>query len=174
MERIYRKLPDGTFEEAGWETNIDLYDGIWLVQNRPGQRGKTSLVWRVGDLKRPVDVTTKAAFYSILDEVAHYIVQLAKPESEEYKEALKEMDLWITNKEQGIGVFNISADNYAMLILNKISSYFEDVEDPTTFYWATREYINNHYEDREVLNGLIEFLEKSNFVLKKIHKKNGR
>lgn len=170
MEKVYRKLPNGRYEEIGYNGIPDLSNGIWLVENRPHSKSKASLIWRVGDLKRPVDVATKAAFYSIMDDIAHYIVKLSDPKSVEYFEAVEQLGDWDQSGNRGYGFYNISAYDYTMLILNKISSYFEETEAPPSFWEVLRPHINEHYADRQIILDVISYLEKSGFYLKKLNK----
>jgi hypothetical protein len=51
MEKLYRKKKNGRYEEVIGYTDT-LSDGIWLVQTKPYSRSLTSLLWKVGDLKR--------------------------------------------------------------------------------------------------------------------------
>lgn len=171
MEKLYRLNEDGTYELAGYTDVPDLSDGIWLVQNKKHSRGKSSLVWRVGDLNRPVDVATKTAFYSIMDEIAHYIVKLNDPESKEFLEAAEQLhdDL---DGHRGYGVYNIAPMDYATLILNKISEYFEETVAPPTFWEVLREFMNENHEDRKIILKTIDFLEENGYSLKKMNRPN--
>jgi hypothetical protein len=169
MDKLYKKKANGRYKEVGYVDVPDLYDGIWLVQNRPGSRSKSSLVWRVGDIKRPVDITTLTAFLAIADEVASYIVDLTKPDSKECKDAKKELGGWNNAPEnQGFGVYNISASDYANLILRKIATYFEDVEDPPSLYEITRgDFMKDNPGFYEFRDKLEKYLRENNFVIKK-------
>lgn len=169
MEKLYRKKANGRYEDAGYINMPDLYDGIWIVTNKVNSRSKESLVWRVGDLKRPVDVTTHAAFYSIADEIAGYIVKLHDPKSKEFVEASH--NLSIPSGANGIGVYNISAMDYATLILHKIATYFEDDIDPPSLYELTRDFCNENPGFWEYRDKLEKHLRKHNFIIKKAHKK---
>lgn len=169
MEKLYRKKANGRYEHAGYGDVPDLCDGIWLVQNRTNVRSKSSLVWKVGDLKRPVDVVTKSAFYSIMDEVAQYIVKLSDPNSIEYLEAVEHMGDWDGSGNRGYGVYNIAAIDYAMLILNKISEYFEETEDPPSLYQITIDFIKENPGFWEYRDKLENYLIENDYVIKKKH-----
>lgn len=169
MEKLYRKKANGRYEQVGYTDMPDLSDGIWIVQNRPGIRSKSSLVWRVGDLKRPVDVATKSAFYNILDDIAHYIVKLTDPNSDEYLEAVEHLGDWNKSGDRGYGVYNICASDYAMLILNKISEYFEEAEDPPSLYQITLDFIKENPGFWEFRDKLEKYLIENNYVIKKKH-----
>lgn len=60
MEELYRKKKNGRYEKVVGYSNT-LQDGIWLVQTKPSSTRISSLMWKVGDLKRVADVTTHAA-----------------------------------------------------------------------------------------------------------------
>ena len=87
MTPIYRKNSKGRYEECGYDVRHDMQDGIWMVQSKPYSKSTTSLVWKVGDLKRPVDVVTIAALESFTDDLTQYLMKLTEEGSDELKEA---------------------------------------------------------------------------------------
>ena len=167
METLYRKKPNGRYEKVGYTNMPDLSDGIWLVQNALYSKSESSLIWRVGNLKRPVDVATKAAFYSILDEIANYIVKLRDPNSDEYLDAVEHLGSWDNSNGEGFGVYNIAASDYAMLILNKISEYFEETERQPTLYTITLNFIKENPGFWEYRDKLEKYLIENNYEIKK-------
>lgn len=171
MEKLYRKKENGRYEEAGYGDVPDLQDGIWLVQNHPHSKSKTSLVWRVGDIKRPADITTLTAFLAIADEVGEYIVKLREPYSDECLEAKLELGKWCNAPDdQGFGVYNISASDYANLILRKIATYFEETEPHPSLYEITRgKFMEDNPGFWEFRDKLEKYLRENNFVIKKEH-----
>ncbi len=74
MEKLYRKNSKGRYEECGYDVRHDMQDGIWMVQSKPNSKSTTSLVWKVGDLKRPVDVVTVAALESFNSDLTSLFI----------------------------------------------------------------------------------------------------
>ena len=118
MEKMYRKLPSGRYEYIGYSGIPDLSDGIWLVQTNPHSKSTSSLVWKVGDLKRPVDIVTHASLQAISDNIASYLVKLSDVESDEYKEAVEIMGGYIRGP---IHFTNISASDIVSLLIRQIA-----------------------------------------------------
>ena len=75
MEKLYRKNSKGRYESIGYNSIPDLSDGIWLVQSSPSSRSVSSLVWKVGDLKRPVDIVTHASLQAVADDLVSYLMK---------------------------------------------------------------------------------------------------
>jgi hypothetical protein len=122
METLYRKKKNGRYEEVIGYTET-LSDGIWLVQTKPYSRSLTSLLWKVGDLKRIVDVTTHAALQSYEDDLCDYLMKLTDSNSEEYKDAVETIGSgWIKGP---IGYSNISARDLCILFLRQIAINIE-------------------------------------------------
>jgi hypothetical protein len=124
METLYRKKKNGRYEEVIGYTDT-LSDGIWLVQTKPYSRSLTSLVWKVGDLKRIADVTTHAALQSYEDDLCNYLMKLTDVNSEEYKDAMNQLGGWIRGP---IGYSNISASDLCILFLRQIAINIEKDE----------------------------------------------
>lgn len=126
MEKLYRKKKNGRYE--GVVTYYDtLHDGIWLVQTKPGSRSISSLLWKVGDLKRIADVTTHAALQSYEDDLARYLMKLTDENSDEYKDAVETIGSgWIKGP---IGYSNISARDLCILFLRQIAINVEEDEN---------------------------------------------
>lgn len=118
MEKMYRKLPSGRYEYIGYSGIPDLSDGIWLVKQNKSSRSTTSLVWKVGDLKRPVDIVTHASLQAISDDLIRYIMKLSDVESDEHKEAVKIMGGYIRGP---IHFTNISASDIVSLLIRQIA-----------------------------------------------------
>lgn len=127
METLYRKKKNGRYEEVIGYTDT-LSDGIWLVQTKPYSKSLTSLVWKVGDLKRIADVTTHAALQSYEDDLTDYLMKLTDANSEEYKSAVGQMGGWIKGP---IGYSNISARDLCILFLRQIAINIEEDETNT-------------------------------------------
>lgn len=115
---MYRKLPSGRYEYIGYSDVPDLSDGIWLVQQNKSSRSTTSLVWKVGDLKRPVDIVTHASLQAISDDLIRYIMKLSDDQSDEYKEAVEIMGGYIRGP---IHFTNISASDIVSLLIRQIA-----------------------------------------------------
>ena len=118
MEDMYRKLPSGRYEKVGYWNVPDLSDGIWLVQNKPGSKSTTSLIWKVGDLKRPVDIVTHASLQAVADNLVSYLMKLGDIDSDEYKEAVEIMGGYIRGP---IHFSNVSASDIVSLLIRQIA-----------------------------------------------------
>lgn len=118
MEKMYRKLPSGRYEYIGYSSIPDISDGIWLVQNNKSSRSMTSLVWKVGDLKRPVDIVTHASLQAVADKIVSYLMKLGDDQSDEFKEAVDIMGGYIRGPVQ---FANISAHDIVSLLIRQIA-----------------------------------------------------
>lgn len=122
MEELYRKKSNGRYQKViSYKDNLS--DGIWLVQTKPNSRSISSLIWKVGDLKRIADVTTHAALQSYEDDLTDYLIKLTDSNSEEYKEAVEQMGGWIKGP---IGYSNISARDLCILFLKQLAIKVEN------------------------------------------------
>ena len=121
MEELFRKKANGRYEKViGY---IDtLQDGIWLIQSKPSSRSISSLLWKVGDLKRVADVTTHAALQSYGDNLTTYLVKLTDVNSQEYKDAVIQLGNFIRGP---IEIGNISPADLSILILKQIAINIE-------------------------------------------------
>lgn len=115
---MYRKLPSGRYEYIGYSGIPDLSDGIWLVKSDQSSRSTTSLIWKVGDLKRPVDIVTHASLQAVADNLVSYLMKLSDVESDEYKEAIDIMGGYIRGP---IHFTNISASDIVSLLIRQIA-----------------------------------------------------
>jgi hypothetical protein len=122
MEKVYRKNSKGRYEVIGYNNIPDLSDGIWLVQSNSGSRSITSLVWKVGDLKRPVDIVTHASLQAISGKLTSYLMKLSDDQSDEYKEAANIMGGYIRGP---IHFTNISAHDIVSLLIRQIAIKYE-------------------------------------------------
>lgn len=121
MEELYRKKKNGRYEKVVGYTNT-LQDGIWLVQTKPSSTRISSLIWKVGDLKRVADVTTHAALQSYDDNLTNYLMKLTDVNSEEYKDAVLQLGSWIKDPIEFNG---ISPNDLSILILRQIAINIE-------------------------------------------------
>lgn len=125
MEKLYRKIGK-KYVSVGYDVT-DLPDGIWMVQSNPMSKRISSLVWKVGELKRPVDVVTHAAIHSMEDGLIQYIEKLRDPESPEFIAAREQ-----TGLSEPIGLYNISGSDFATLLLGQIARMVEQSRDRST------------------------------------------
>lgn len=123
MDKLYKKNDKGRYVECGYDTRHEISDGIWMVQSKPTSRSTTSLIWKVGDLKRPVDVVTIAALESFSDDLAKYLLKLTEEDSEELKEAKKILGGYLHGAVQ---YGNISAADLCSLFLRRIAVECEE------------------------------------------------
>jgi hypothetical protein len=121
MEELYRKKKNGRYEKVVGYTDT-LPDGIWLVQTKPSSTRISSLIWKVGDLKRVADVTTHAALQSYDDNLTNYLMKLTDANSEEYKDAVLQLGSWIKDP---IDIRGISPNDLSILILRQIAINIE-------------------------------------------------
>lgn len=121
MEEIYRKKKNGRYQKVVGYTNT-LQDGIWLIQTKPSSTRISSLIWKVGDLKRVADVTTHAALQSYDDNLTNYLMKLTDINSEEYKDAVLQLGSWLKDPIEFTG---ISPNDLSILILRQIAINIE-------------------------------------------------
>jgi hypothetical protein len=121
MEELFRKQSNGRYKKVIAYRDT-LQDGIWVIQSNPSSTSISSLVWKVGDLKRIADVTTHAALQSYEDDLTNYLVKLTDVNSEEYKDAVIQLGSWI---KQPIDFTGISPRDLSILILRQIAINIE-------------------------------------------------
>jgi len=121
MEELYRKKKNGRYEKVIGHIDT-LQNGIWLVQTKPSSTRISSLIWKVGDLKRVADVTTHAALQSYDDNLTNYLMKLTDANSEEYKDAVLQLGSWIKDP---IDIRGISPNDLSILILRQIAINIE-------------------------------------------------
>ena len=121
MEELYRKKKNGRYQKVVGYTNT-LQDGIWLIQTKPSSTRISSLIWKVGDLKRVADVTTHATLQSYDDNLTHYLIKLTDINSEEYKDAVLQLGSWLKDPIEFTG---ISPNDLSILILRQIAINIE-------------------------------------------------
>ena len=125
MEELYRKKKNGRYQKVVGYSDT-LQDGIWLVQTKPSSTRISSLIWKVGDLKRVADITTHAALQSFDDNLTEYLLRLTDINSEEYKDAVLQLGSWIKDP---IDIRGISPNDLSILILRQIAINIEHTND---------------------------------------------
>lgn len=123
MEKLYRKKENGRYEEYTYGYKGELGDGIWLVQTKPYSKSYSSLFWKVGDIKRPCDVTTHVSIQSMGDDIVEYVQKLKNKDSEEFAEAKDIMGGYIGGELQ---IGNFSTSDLVQLILRKVALKIEE------------------------------------------------
>jgi len=121
MEELFRKQSNGRYKKVIAYRDI-LQDGIWVIQSKPSSTSISSLVWKVGDLKRIADITTHAALQSYEDDLTNYLVKLTDVNSQEYKDAVIQLGSWI---KEPIDFTGISPRDLSILILRQIAINIE-------------------------------------------------
>jgi len=121
MEELYRKKKNGRYQKVVGYSDT-LQDGIWLVQTKPSSTRISSLIWKVGDLKRVADVTTHAALQFFDDNLTEYLLKLTDINSEEYKDAVLQLGSWLKDPIEFTG---ISPNDLSILILRQIAINIE-------------------------------------------------
>jgi hypothetical protein len=166
MQKRYIKNSKGRYEVCGYETGTEISDGLWLVQTKPNSRGITSLVWRVGDLKRPADVVTIAALQSFESTLSNYLVKLTEEGSEELKEAREILGGYFKGV---IGYHNISASDLCSLFLRRLAMECEETTTPKSWgdlFFEFREDNQVKDDDVKLLYRLADWLKSKNYKLK--------
>ena len=162
MTELYRKNSKGRYEKCGLDVGNDLSDGIWLIKTNPHSRSTTSLVWKVGDLKRPVDVVTIAALQTMESKLANYLMKLGEEGSEELKEAREMFGGYLKG---AVGYVNISASDLCSLFLRRIALECEETTVPKSWsdiFWKFRQNRHLTEDQRAVLNELEQYFENNN------------
>lgn len=166
MEKLFRRNSKGRYEECGYDVRHDMQDGIWMVQSKPNSKSTTSLVWKVGDLKRPVDVVTIAALESFTDDLTQYLMKLAEEGSEELKEAKKILGGYMYG---AVGYQNISANDLCSLFLRRIAMECEETKVPKSWnaiLYEFRKSLNCTSEEISFLYKLEDWLKSKNYKVK--------
>lgn len=125
MEELYRKKKNGRYQKVVGYSDT-LQDGIWLVQTKLSSTRISSLIWKVGDLKRVADVTTHAALQSFDDNLTEYLLKLTDVNSKEYKDAVLQLGSWLKDPIEFTG---ISPNDLSILILRQIAINIEQTND---------------------------------------------
>lgn len=166
MEKLFRKNSKGRYEECGYDVRHDMQDGIWMVQSKPSSKSTTSLVWKVGDLKRPVDVVTIAALESFNDDLTRYLMKLTEEGSDELKEAEKLLGGYLMG---AVRYLNISASDLCSLFLRRIAMECEETEVPRSWsdvFYEYRREKNISSEEIQLFYKLADWLKEKNYRLK--------
>lgn len=118
MEKLYRKKSNGRYESIGFNDVPDLTDGIWLVQSKPGWKSSSNLIFRIGDVKGLVDITTHAALQAMSNDLALYVSKLQDESSDEYLDAKELLGTWIKGP---ISISGIASADLSSLLLRRIA-----------------------------------------------------
>ena len=118
MEKLYRKRSNGRYESIGFNDVPDLTDGIWLVQSKPGWKSSSNLIFRIGDVKGLVDITTHAALQAMSNDLALYVSKLQDESSDEYLDAKELLGTWIKGP---ISISGIASADLSSLLLRRIA-----------------------------------------------------
>jgi hypothetical protein len=95
MEELYRKVGN-RYELVGYSNMPDINEGIWLVQKTRSGRSYKNLVWRLGDIKPPVDVVNIASLMSLEKSLMGFLRDVGDENSEAYKELSNKLGGWLT------------------------------------------------------------------------------
>jgi hypothetical protein len=166
MEKLFRKNSKGRYEECGYDVRYDMQDGIWMVQSKPYSKSTTSLVWKVGDLKRPVDVVTIAALESFTDDLTQYLMKLTQEGSEELEEAKEILGGYMYG---AVGYQNISASDLCSLFLRRIAMECEETAVPKSWnslFYEFRKKRNMSENEVRFLYELEDWLKEKNYKIK--------
>ena len=171
MEKLYRKIGTGKstrYESVGFSGLPDISDGIWVVQTKPSSKSHESILWKVGNLERPVDIVTHASLQTMSQELATYLIKLADKDSIEWKEAKELLGGYLKDE---IYFGNISAGDITKLFIRQIALNLEEGE---IIDWGrlmfdfrkTLSYNTPEYENQvKVLYSFIDFLKDRKYTL---------
>ena len=126
MEKVYRKDEKGRYHSVGYNDVVDLPDGIWLIQSNPSSKSITNMVWKVGDVKRPVDVVTHASLQAMERELCSYVQKLSDVQSQEYKDAEKICGGYLKG---AVNFTNVSPADLVSLMLRQIAFKIESEQN---------------------------------------------
>jgi hypothetical protein len=166
METRYRKNSKGRYEVCGYETGSEISEGIWMVQSKPSSKSTTSLVWKVGDLKRPVDVVTITTLESFTGDLTQYLMKLTEEGSDELKEAKELLGGYIYG---AVGYHNISASDLCSLFLRRIAMECEETKVPKSWnslFYEFRKAKDCNSEEITFLYKLEDWLKEKNYRIK--------
>lgn len=158
METVYRKV-GRKYIPVGYNNIPDMTDGIWLVKSEPGHRSMSCMYWRVGDLKRPVDVVTHAALQSIENDLSLYLMRLGDEKSEEFKYFKDSSGGFV---KEPVGFYNVSPSDLVRIMLRRMALHLEDGETKSwdTLQWEFRNSINyQEFDKLTPVAGLYKFTE---------------
>lgn len=127
MEKVYRKV-GRKYVECGYNNIPDISDGIWIVSSKPYSKSYSSVFWKVGDLKRPVDVVTHASLQQMSDDLANYLLRLGDQNSSEWKQAKEKLGSYLSGS---VSYHNICASDLSTLFMAHIASKLEKTENGT-------------------------------------------
>jgi hypothetical protein len=122
MDTVYRKKGK-RYIPCGYNNIPDISDGIWLVQSNSHSKSQQSLLWKVGDFKRPVDVVTHASLQAMESELSLYLIKLGNIDSDEYKEA---KETYGGGLRGPVVCNNVSASDLVTLLLRQIAISIEN------------------------------------------------
>lgn len=171
MEKLYRKIGTGKstrYESVGYGGLPGISDGIWVVQTKPSSKSHESILWKVGNLDRPVDIVTHASLQTMTQELAGYLMKLSDVESEEWKEAKELLGGYLRGP---IGFYNTSAYDIVNLFIRQIALNLEEGEitdwGKLMFdFRKTLSYNTPEYENQvKVLYSFIDFLKEKKYKL---------
>ena len=112
MEKLYRKLSNGKYEEVGYNLP-DVPNGLFFSQKTKHGRRCTSINYWLGGIDtEPVDLKRLISTMSLDDDLADYINDLEDEHSDEFKK-LKENNPNI----KPLRLYNMSKMELAQLIL---------------------------------------------------------
>ena len=110
MEQLYRKVgkryvPAGTNE-------LYLSDGLWLITKN--KKRMMNLTYYIGEVTTPINLNNHAYLQKFNSDLGMFIQSLQDVNSDEYKEAKKQLGGWIKGDIRLIG---IASQDLASLVL---------------------------------------------------------
>lgn len=117
MEKVYRKLPSGRYEEIGYNAP-DMADGLYFRQTVPyGKRTTSIAYWHGTDPQEPVDIKLLTQIMSMDDEIGTYISRIQDPNSDEFQKLKDDSGGYLTEPPL---IYNISPNGLAVAILRRV------------------------------------------------------
>lgn len=112
MEKLYRKLSNGKYEEVGYNLP-DIHDGLYFSQKTKHGRRCTSIKYWVGDIEtEPIDLKKLISTMSLDDDLADFLNEL----EDENSEIMKSLKKTNENVKQ-LKIYNMSKMELAQHIL---------------------------------------------------------
>jgi hypothetical protein len=114
MEKLYRKLANGRYEDAGY-TLPDITPGLYFQQNTEYGSRRTSVNYWLGGVKsEPVNIKRLLDYMAMDDKLSKYIAAIQDEKSEEYQQLKKDCGGYLKSPPK---IYEISNFDLSVAIL---------------------------------------------------------
>lgn len=176
MEKLYKKIKSGSrarYEEVGYTNIPDITDGIWLIKSDKLGKSYSNLVFKLGEIKNPVDVVTRCSLYSLQNEFMEYLNNIQDEHTDDFIQLRKNCSGYDFNP----AIVGISMYDFSLAVLNFLGRNLEEGVkfELSDIMWNFRKEFKLH-EDKDfdakvsILYRFIEFIQKDYKILPKIKK----